>query len=218
MKSDNMVTEKEHEAAQKEFFNKVCYEWNKTFDSRRGEQDRLVREIWLKGDERILDVATGIGVMIPSYLKLLKTGSVKAIDYSENMVRVALERFVPEKYPNVMIECMNLFDLKDEEEYDLIVCYSCLPHFFDHDKAIAVMSRALKTGGRLAVCSLKYHQVHKETDDHRKMMEKMPEHRFLTVPQLLKICLDHGLELTYANNDDDHNLIIVTKTGGKEQV
>ena len=99
-----MVTEKEHEQAQKEFFNKVCYEWNKTFDSKREEQDRLVAEIGLKGNERILDVATGIGVMVPSYLKYLKGGSIKAIDYSENMIAVAKERFVPDKYPNVTFE------------------------------------------------------------------------------------------------------------------
>ena len=214
-----MVTEKEHEAAQKEFFNKVCYEWNKTFDSKRPEQDRLVQEIGLKGDERILDVATGIGVMVPSYLKYLRTGSVKAIDYSENMIAVAKGRFVPERYPNVSFEMMNLFDLKDKDEYDLVVCYSCLPHFFDHDRAIGVMASSMKKGGRLAVCNLKYHNMsHENSGDRKKMMEKMPEHRFLTLPQLLTICLDHGLELTYAKNDDDHTLIIVTKTGGGEQV
>ena len=215
-----MVTEKEHEQAQKEFFNKVCYEWNKNFDSKRKEQDALVEEIGLKGDERILDVATGIGVMVPSYLKKLKTGSVRAIDYSENMIAVAKERFIGEKYPNVEFECMNLFDLKDESEYDLVVCYSCLPHFFDHDRAIGVLSRSLKDGGRLVVCNLKYHHVSKdhESEDHKKMMEHMPEHRFLTIPQLLSICLDHGLELTYAVNDGDHAVIIVTKTGGGERV
>jgi ubiquinone/menaquinone biosynthesis C-methylase UbiE len=215
-----MVTEKEHEQAQKEFFNKVCYEWNKTFDSKREEQDRLVAEIGLKGNERILDVATGIGVMVPSYLKYLKGGSIKAIDYSENMIAVAKERFVPDKYPNVTFECGNLFDLRDEAEYDLVVCYSCLPHFFDHDRAIGVMARSMKAGGRLAVCNLKYHHMSKdhESEDHKKMMEHMPEHRFLTIPQLLTICLDHGLELTYANNDDNHTLIIVTKSGGGEQV
>lgn len=214
-----MVTEKEHEAAQKEFFNKVCYEWNKTFDSKRAEQDKLVEEIGIKGDYRILDVATGIGVMVPSYLKHLDTGSVKAIDYSENMISVALERFPPEKYSNVSFEVMNLFDLDEPESYDLIVCYSCLPHFFDHDRAISVMSKALKSGGRLAVCNLKYHHMSKESsEDRKKMMEKMPEHRFLTIPQLLSICLDHNLELTYAVNDDSHTLIIVTKVEEQERV
>jgi hypothetical protein len=81
------------------------------------------------------------------------------------------------------------------------------------------MSRALKDGGRLAVCNLKYHHVsNMDSEDRKKMMEKMPEHRFLTIPKLLEICLDHGLELTYAANDDDHTLIIVTKAGTEEQV
>jgi demethylmenaquinone methyltransferase/2-methoxy-6-polyprenyl-1,4-benzoquinol methylase len=214
-----MVTEKEHEEAQKEFFNKVCYEWDKTFDSKREEQDLLVKEIGIKGDYRILDVATGIGVMIPSYLKHLDTGVVKAIDYSENMISVALQRFPPEKYPNVSLEVMNLFDLDEPETYDLIVCYSCLPHFYDHDRAVAVMAKALKKGGRLAVCNLKYHHIsHADSEDRKKMMEKMPEHRFLTIPQLLTICLDQGLELSYAVNNDDHTLIIVSKSDSEEKV
>lgn len=215
-----MTTEKEHEDAQKEFFNKVCYEWNKTFDSKRTEQDALVAEIGLKGNEKILDVATGIGVMVPSYLKYLKDGTVKAIDYSENMISVALERFPPEDYSNVTFENINLFDMTDESEYDLIVCYSCLPHFFDHDRAISVMARALKKGGRLVVCNLKYHHMTNKDDNdaHKKMMENMPEHRFLTIPQLLTLCLAHGLELSYASNDDNHTVIIVTKVGGMENI
>lgn len=215
-----MVTEEEHEQAQKEFFNKVCYEWNKTFDSKRKEQNALVEEIGLAGDERILDVATGIGVMVPSYLKHLGSGSVKAIDYSENMIAIAKERFTPDRYPNVVFENANLYDLQDENEYDLVVCYSCLPHFFDHDRAVGILARAMKDGGRLAVCNLKYHHMSKDQDneDRRKMMEHMPEHRFLTIPQLLTICLDHGLELSYAVNDDEHTLIIVRKTGGGERV
>ncbi len=216
-----MVTQKEHEIAQKEFFNKVCYEWDKTFDSKRKEQDELVKEIGLNGSERILDVGTGIGVMVPSYLKYLDKGSVKAIDYSENMIAVALQRFVPEKYPNVRFETVNLYDMTEEGEYDLVVCYSCLPHFFDHDRAIRILARSLKEGGRLAVCNLKYHHVAKDREsdeDRKKMMEHMPEHRFLTIPQLLTICEKHGLELTYAANDDSHTLIIVTKRPEKEQV
>lgn len=220
MKARTMVTQEEHETAQKEFFNKICYEWNKTFDSKREEQDRLVEEIGLRGDERILDVGTGIGVMIPSYLKYLKGGSIRAIDYSENMIAVALERFPPESYPSVYFETMNLYDMDFEDEYDLVVCYSCLPHFYDHDRAFRIMARSLKENGRIAVCNLKYHHVSHEGEDEgrKRMMEHMPEHRFLTIPQLLEICEKHGLTLTYAANDDAHTLIIVTRLGRSEQV
>lgn len=215
-----MVTEQEHEAAQKEFFNKVCYEWDKTFDSKRAEQDALVAEIGLKGDERILDVATGLGVMVPSYLKLLKTGSVFAIDYSENMIKLAKERFPAEKCPNVSFEVMNLFDLGSESEYDLVVCYSCLPHFFDHDRAISVLSKSLKDGGRLVVCNLKYHHAagHGDSEDRKKMMEHMPEHRFLTIPQLVTICHNHDLHLNYACDDDSHTVISFRKSERSERV
>ncbi|WP_400207057.1 class I SAM-dependent methyltransferase [Methanomethylophilus alvi] len=215
-----MVTEKEHETAQKEFFNKVCYEWDKTFDSKRTEQDELVKEIGLSGDEKILDVATGIGVMVPSYLRYLKNGSVRAIDYSENMIEVAKRRFPSDKFPNVSFEMMNLYDLDCEKEFDLVVCYSCLPHFFDHDRAIEILSDSLKAEGRLAVCNLKYHHVSHggESEDHKKMMEHMPEHRFLTIPKLLEICEKHDLTLSYAANDDVHTLIIVTKSCEKEQI
>jgi len=105
-----------------------------------------------------------------------------------------------------------------EGEYDLVVCYSCLPHFFDHDRAMEVLSRALKEGGRLAVCNLKYHHMsHGEMgEDRKKMMEHMPEHRFLTIPQLLTICEKHGMQLSYAVDDESHTLIIVRK--GKSEM
>ncbi|MBE6518940.1 MAG: class I SAM-dependent methyltransferase [Thermoplasmata archaeon] len=208
-----MVTQQEHEKAQKEFFNKICYEWDKTFDSKRKEQNQLVDEIKIGEHDRILDVGTGIGVMIPSYLEKLSDGSVTAIDYSENMISVAKQRFPKDKFPNVDLIAMNLYDLQSEDEYDLVVCYSCLPHFFDHDRAIEVLANSLKEEGRLAVCNLKYHHMaHEEmNEDRKKMMDHMPEHRFLTIPQLLTICEKHGLQLSYAVDDEDHTLIIVKK-------
>lgn len=75
----------------------------------------MVKEIGLSGDEKILDVATGIGVMVPSYLRYLKNGSVRAIDYSENMIEVAKRRFPSDKFPNVSFEMMNLYDLDCEK-------------------------------------------------------------------------------------------------------
>lgn len=208
-----MVTQQEHEKAQKEFFNKICYEWDKTFDSKRKEQNDLADEIGIGEHDRILDVGTGIGVMIPSYLRRLTDGRVTAIDYSENMISVAKQRFPAEEYPNVELISMNLYDLQSREEYDLVVCYSCLPHFFDHDRAIGILAGTLKDGGRLAVCNLKYHHMSHEgnDEDRKRMMEHMPEHRFLTIPQLLTICEKHGLHLSYAVDDDDHTLITVRK-------
>ena len=214
-----MVTEKEHEAIQKEYFNRICYEWNKNFDSKREEQDRLVAEMGLRGDERILDVATGIGVMVPSYLKYLSTGSVLAIDYSENMISVAKERFPEGRYGNVRFETMNLYDLDREGEFDLAVCYSCFPHLYDHDRAVEVLAHSLKMGGRLAICSLRYNRVADDGgEEHRRMAERMPEHRFMTVPQLLTLCERYGLTLAYAANTDDRSLIVVRRTGREELV
>jgi ubiquinone/menaquinone biosynthesis C-methylase UbiE len=38
------------------------------------------------------------------------------------------------------------------EIFDIIVCYSCFPHFQDKPGALAEMNRVIKRGGRLLIC------------------------------------------------------------------
>lgn len=199
----------EHDRVQKEYFNRICFEWNKTFDGKRKEIDAMMSEFCLKGDERILDVATGIGVLMPSYEKLLTTGTVRGIDYTTNMIKLAKERFPHESHPNISFEVMDIYDMNSVSEYDAVVCYSCFPHFNDHEKAVSIFANVLKPYGKFIVCSLK--------SDHDSVMANveidpdMPEHRFIKIHDLISLMAKYGIELWYVNNKDDFSLVIGMK-------
>lgn len=163
----------------------------------------------IKGNEEILDVATGTGVMIPSYEKYLTTGHVFGIDYTPNMIKLAKQRYENTDHPNVSFEVMDLYDMDIESRYDMIVCYSCFPHLIDHEKAVQIMSRALKSGGKFIVCNLKCHQM--SSDSHMNMKD-MPEHRFIKAYDLIHLMDNCGIELYSATNNDKMYVVIGKKT------
>jgi len=200
----------EFDRKQKDFFNRICYEWASHPDSNRESIDEMMDCFGIKGDEKILDVATGIGVLIPSYVKRLTTGTVFGVDYTPNMIKLAKERYENGDYPNVHFREQNIFTLEEKDEYDMIVCYSCFPHFLDHDGAVRILSEALRSGGRFIVCNLNYH--HSDGGDRpKKGMEGMPEHRFITMPDLIAFIYKHGMTLEFVRNDDEMTVIKAVK-------
>jgi len=53
--------------------------------------------------------------------------------------------------PLVSYRFMDLYESDFGPEFDLVVCYSCLPYFSDILKAIQVLGDCLRRGGRLAI-------------------------------------------------------------------
>ena len=102
-----------------------------------------------KGD-RLLDVGCGTGVVARAALdRVGASGSVTGVDPNEGMLAVAeaisptltVRRGTAEQLPI------------DDCEMDCVTCQFALMFFVDRERAVAEMRRALKPGGRLAVCT-----------------------------------------------------------------
>ena len=91
----------------------------------------------IKQDDSILDVGTGTGVMIPSYLERIKDGHITAVDFSANMIRVAESKYPPSDILEYRVA--DIYGLRDRDAFDLVVCYSCFPHFPDPVKAVGTL-------------------------------------------------------------------------------
>jgi len=205
-----MRNKEELKAEQKEYFTRKAVEWNQEPDKYREGIDHVVSTIGMKGNERVLDVGTGIGIVIPSYEKVLTTGSVLAFDYTPKMIEVAKERYPKEQHPKVDFEVLDLYGLEFDSEFDVVVCYSCFPHFIDQEKAVMILSRSLKEGGKFVVTSLSSNSRMK-----MKMEQKHDhiEHYHISAPDLISLMAGHGLHLTYAQIDSGYDIIIGVKKG-----
>jgi ubiquinone/menaquinone biosynthesis C-methylase UbiE len=136
---------------QKDFFNEKAGIWDEISVHDLKKVQYITDLLEIRPDDKILDIGTGTGIMLPFYERNLVKGSVTAVDYSEKMIELARSKYPEKDHPSISYTVSDLYDLKYESEFDLVVCYSCFPHFIDQPLAVAILTKALKDGGRLAV-------------------------------------------------------------------
>jgi ubiquinone/menaquinone biosynthesis C-methylase UbiE len=81
---------------QKDFFNEKARIWDEITVHNLEKVQYIAELLGIHSDDRILDIGTGTGIMIPFYEKYLVDGSVVAVDYSEKMIEMARSKY-PEK-------------------------------------------------------------------------------------------------------------------------
>ncbi len=108
---------------------------------------RLISELALRGDERILDVGCGDGVLTAQLADRVPGGQVLGIDASTGMIEIARS-----------IERNNLsFDLIDAREadfadgFDVVFSNAALHWVKNHASLLRILHRALKDGGAFRV-------------------------------------------------------------------
>jgi ubiquinone/menaquinone biosynthesis C-methylase UbiE len=144
---------------QKDFFNQRAESWrNKPHinkeTGRPANIPRQVKKLFslipLGRDDRVLDVGCGSGFLVPHILSRLgDRGRLLELDYAENMISVN-RRLHRDRRVDFMIADVHELEEKTGS-FDLIICFSCFPHFEDKQMAMRRMAAVLKPGGRLAV-------------------------------------------------------------------
>ena len=136
-----------------EFFNDAADTWDKRFQSKEliSFLRQLVPTYNLQRGQRILDVGTGTGVLIPFLLEAVgPTGHVTAVDYAEKMVEVCNAKYAG--VPNVSVAVQRVENLDFPSEfYDAVTCFGLFPHLERKEAALAQLNRVLKPGGKLII-------------------------------------------------------------------
>lgn len=111
----------------------------------------LISELNIKTGETILDIGSGTGILLPLLHKITKGRSkIVSLDIAEEMLKQARDNGHHSniEYVHADVAAMPL----SSDTFDLVICYSCFPHFSDKIKALAEIARVLRKGGRLAIC------------------------------------------------------------------
>ncbi len=194
---------------QKDFFNEKAGIWDKITVHNPEKVQYITELLQIRGDDKILDIGTGTGIMIPFYEKYLVTGRVVAVDYSEKMIEVARLKYPPRDYTKISFQVSDVYDLKYTEEFDLVVCYSCFPHFINQPLAIQILVKALKKGGRLAVAHSDSAQ--KINGVHINGGVEIKNDFLPRMEQLQALMRENGLEVTFERNDSSYFICIAKK-------
>lgn len=122
-------------------------------------RDKFLDEIPWQGDETVLDVGCGNGILIMGAAQRLTTGKGIGIDIwtegsGDNRPEAFQENAKIEKVTDrVSLQNEDVRQLPyDNESFDVIISGLTMHHMgFDTDKAMSEMTRVLKPGGRMAI-------------------------------------------------------------------
>jgi ubiquinone/menaquinone biosynthesis C-methylase UbiE len=143
----------------KQFFNDSAEAWIDTYyknrdsgqhDRHQNDFERLFSLVPLKPGDRVLDAGCGSGVLVPMVLeRITQTGILYELDYAEKMIETNRNLH---KEKNIIFIVSDVADAPlEDESCDLVLCFSCFPHFHDKERAMVTLSRILKRGGNLVV-------------------------------------------------------------------
>lgn len=138
-------------------FNPVAQEYTSKVSPNRFNQFlTLIHELNLKGDEKVLDIGAGPGVLSIELSRHLNNGgNLKGIDLSANMVRLARSNARQHKQRNVSFEVGDALDLKSEaDSFDVVVSSNAYPWVSDRAKFLHEVLRVLKPGGTFGLVAL----------------------------------------------------------------
>ncbi len=190
----------------REAFNHLAREWDRRLSPSPDKIRYLLSFLTISPSSIILDVGSGTGILIPFlWERMGPSGLIVELDIAEEMLKVARERFGEEgiEYHRGSAE-----QYKSDRQYDLIVVYSSLPHFWDRSLALRNLISHLREGGELAVA----HSEGREIINQRHRGDGAPP-AFSLPPgeELAQELKKRGLEITRVIDNQELYLVVGRK-------
>ena len=108
----------------------------------------------LRGDERVLDVATGTGHVALELAARLPRGRATGVDFSAGMLAQARKKAAARGAANVEFAEMDMQDLRFEDSrFDAAVCAFGIFFVEDMETTLAHIASKVRPGGRVAICN-----------------------------------------------------------------
>ncbi|MAD80408.1 MAG: methyltransferase type 11 [Planctomycetaceae bacterium] len=106
---------------------------------------RLISELVFQGNEDVLDVGCGDGVLTAQLADLVPAGRVLGIDASSSMIDTARTNV----RPNLSFLLLDVTQAEFSNEFDIVFSNATLHWVHDHGNLLQILHRALKDGGVL---------------------------------------------------------------------
>ena len=183
-----------------EFFNSCADNWDNIRQTNPAILEKLISLADIPANATVLDVGSGTGVLIPYlHAQVGACGKITAVDFSENMLAKAQEKFCNLNNVNFLVGDILEMELP-QNFYDVVICLNFFPHLHTHkEEFLRKMNSLLKNGG----CLIVMHDISRATVNniHRES-EVVAEHRLAEAQTVGKMFEAYGYQNIHAYEDD----------------
>ncbi len=169
----------------------------------RDRLERLVRLVDAKATNRLLEVATGPGLVALALAR--HAHEVVGVDLTEAPLVVAERQRQAEGASNVRFEIADAADLHFADgAFDVVVCRFGLHHFMDVPAVVAEMTRVCRPSGRIVIEDLVASNLSERGAFHNHLERlRDPSHaRAYPLPELLGMFTDLKLEIEHVSSGE----------------
>ncbi|MBS7131805.1 MULTISPECIES: class I SAM-dependent methyltransferase [Clostridium] len=194
--------------SEKAFFNSIAEEWDKTNEVNKEKINFLLSRVHIQEGDKVLDIGTGTGVLIPFIREFNKMGEINALDVSEGMLYKAKEKY--NNFPNIKFTLLDVEEEKVEGKYNKIILYSMFPHLKRREDTIRkLVTENLCDSGKLIIA----HSSSREflNNMHSKKDERVKKDRLIEVNKQKKLFEEIGLNVYEAFEDDNIYYLIINR-------
>ena len=187
------------------YFNKVADRWDNMILHSPQKILYFTKLLYLNKGDRVLDVGTGTGILIPYLLRSVrKEGYIDAIDISPKMIEIAKKRHI---FPNVnfIVGDIETFEFGDSR-YNCIACYSVFPHIDRWKETLKRLYDILIEGGRLGI----FHSSSRDTINniHKDNGFHLEKHLLPPAEELARVLQGIGFSIEHIIDNKDMYLVI----------
>jgi ubiquinone/menaquinone biosynthesis C-methylase UbiE len=112
--------------------------------------EHLINLLEIKGDEDVLDVATGTGCAGLKIAENLPNGHVVGIDFSQGMLKQAQKKLAKRKIKNISLREMDMQDLDfPNNHFNIAVCAFSIFFIENMEKHLSHVVEKIKPGGQI---------------------------------------------------------------------
>ncbi|HJX23230.1 MAG TPA: methyltransferase domain-containing protein [Candidatus Bathyarchaeia archaeon] len=139
--------------SRREYFNGLATNWDGLYMS-PDLHDFLrtfVPRFGLKPGQRILDLGTGTGVLIPHLFTAVgPSGAIIAVDFAENMAATFKSKYSRLEKTAILLGDAEQLGFR-EKSFDAVTCLGLIPHLQNREKALREINRVLTPYGKLVI-------------------------------------------------------------------
>lgn len=148
--------------------------------------------------QRILEIGTGTGVLLPSVRQLAPQAQFFALDLARAMLQVARSRSPQACFIQGDAQALPL----PARRFDLIFCHNSFPHFDDPVRALGEIRRALRLGGRLLIL----HNLPRARVNsiHAQAGAPIQQHQLPPGAALAQVLREAGYTAVQVDDTDEH--------------